>query len=259
MERQKRAALGRWCRSRRVAPDRLPLSMNAGVEQISWWGIGLSLLPVIAVAWVFHRWNSGGWLLGYATFRMLVQLVAVGFVLVFVFENESAWLGVGILVMVLGVSSWIALRPLQDKGPSQYGLILFSLTVSGVSVLALVLWGVIGLDPMYQPRYFIPLTGMIFANAMNAISLAGERFEMERRSQNYQTSRSAAFNAAMIPQINSFLAVGLVALPGMMTGQILSGVSPLEAVRYQIVVMNMILGSAGLAVAIYLRGQPDKE
>ena len=229
--------------------------MSEGVVHIPWWGIGLSLLPVLAVGWIFQRWNGEGKLLGYATFRMLVQLIAVGFVLVFVFENESAWLGVGILALVLGVSSWIAMRPLARKDAGQYGLILFSLAVSGIAVLALVLWGVIGLDPMYQPRYFIPLTGMIFANAMNAISLAGERFETERASRDYNSARNAAFNAAMIPQINTFLAVGLVALPGMMTGQILSGISPLEAVRYQIVVMNMIRGSAGLAVALYLRGQ----
>ncbi len=233
--------------------------MSEGVVHIPWWGIGLSLLPVLAVGWVFQRWNGGGGLLGYATFRMLVQLIAVGFVLVFVFENESAWLGLAILVMVLGVSSWIAMRPLARKGEGQYGLILFSLSVSGIAVLALVLWGVIGLDPFYQPRYFIPLTGMIFANAMNAISLAGERFAKDRESADYRAARNAAFNAAMIPQINTFLAVGLVALPGMMTGQILSGISPLEAVRYQIVVMNMILGSAGLAVAIYLRGQRRNE
>ncbi len=229
--------------------------MDEGVVHISWWGIALSLLPVLAVGLIFQRWNSGGRLLGYATFRMLIQLIAVGFVLIFVFENESAWLGLAILALVLGVSSWIAMRPLARKGPGQYGLILFSLAVSGIAVLALVLWVVIGLDPMYQPRYFIPLTGMIFANAMNAISLAGERFETDRKSTDYRHARNAAFNAAMIPQINSFLAVGLVSLPGMMTGQILSGVSPLEAVRYQIVVMNMILGSAGLAVAIYLCGQ----
>ncbi len=232
--------------------------MSEGVVPITWWGIALSLLPVVAVGWVFQRWNGGAGLLGYATFRMLVQLVAVGFVLVFVFESESAWFGLGILALVLAVSSWIAMRPLARKDARQYGRIFFALAVSGISVLALVLWVVIGLDPLYQPRYFIPLTGMIFANAMNAISLAGERFEKDREDGDYRSARNAAFNAAMIPQINTFLAVGLVALPGMMTGQILSGVSPLEAVRYQIVVMNMILGSAGLAVALYLRSHRDR-
>jgi putative ABC transport system permease protein len=94
---------------------------------------------------------------------------------------------------------------------------------------------------------------MIFANAMNALSIAAERFESERAQGNgYIPARAAAYRAALIPIINSLFAVGLVSLPGMMTGQILSGVDPLIAVRYQIMVMLMILSSAGISVAIFL-------
>ena len=94
---------------------------------------------------------------------------------------------------------------------------------------------------------------MIFANAMNAVSLAAERFAAERSDgTDYATARNAAFQTALIPLINSLLAVGLVSLPGMMTGQILSGVSPLLASRYQIVVMCMIFGSSGISAACYL-------
>ena len=83
--------------------------------------------------------------------------------------------------------------------------------------------------------------------------MSAERFEAERNhGREAVAARNAAWNAALIPQVNSFLAVGLVALPGMMTGQILAGASPLDAVRYQIMVMGMVLGSAGLAVAIFL-------
>ena len=98
----------------------------------------------------------------------------------------------------------------------------------------------------------IPLAGMVFANSMNTISVAAERFESERTALNYTSARRLAMNAAMIPTINSMFAVGLVSLPGMMTGQILSGVSPLIAARYQIMVMCMIFGSAGISAAIYL-------
>ena len=94
---------------------------------------------------------------------------------------------------------------------------------------------------------------MYFANTMNAISLAAERYHSElQNNQLADNARLTAFHAAMIPQINSLLAVGLVALPGMMTGQILSGVSPLIAVRYQIMIMAMILGTAGLGAALML-------
>ena len=93
---------------------------------------------------------------------------------------------------------------------------------------------------------------MIFANAMNTVSLAAERYESEREVHDYIEARHTALRAAMIPLINSLFAVGLVALPGMMTGQILSGVSPLVAARYQIVVMCMIFGSAGISAVCYL-------
>ena len=99
----------------------------------------------------------------------------------------------------------------------------------------------------------IPLAGMIFANAMNSVSLSAERFSSEiKENKSYRESRNIAFNASLIPNINTLFAVGIVSLPGMMTGQILSGVDPLIAVRYQIMVMCMIFGSAGISTAIFL-------
>ncbi len=92
---------------------------------------------------------------------------------------------------------------------------------------------------------------------MNAVSLVAERFERERQINSYEEARATSFRASLIPQINSFLAVGLVSLPGMMTGQILAGVDPIIAVRYQIMVMVMILGSSGISSVIYLLYQKD--
>ena len=94
---------------------------------------------------------------------------------------------------------------------------------------------------------------MIFANAMNSVSLAAERLEAEtERNVPYDQARNIALRASLTPITNSLFAVGLVSLPGMMTGQILSGVSPLIAVRYQIMVMCMIFGSAGISAACFL-------
>ena len=93
---------------------------------------------------------------------------------------------------------------------------------------------------------------MLYANCMNAVSLVAERFEREKETKQYEAARAAAFRASLIPQINAFLAVGLVSLPGMMTGQILSGVDPIIAVRYQIMVMLMVLGSSGISTILYL-------
>jgi putative ABC transport system permease protein len=99
----------------------------------------------------------------------------------------------------------------------------------------------------------IPLAGMIFAASMTNISLALDRLHAELENGiAFQAARDIAFRTSMIPVINSCLAVGLISLPGMMTGQILSGVSPLIAVRYQIMVMCMIFGAAGLSTVCFL-------
>lgn len=112
---------------------------------------------------------------------------------------------------------------------------------------------VLDLELWYEPRYIIPLAGMIFSSSMNALSLAGERFSSEfNKSSEYITSRNIAYGASLIPNLNAFFAVGLVSIPGMMTGQILSGVDPIIAVKYQIMVMFMVLSSSGLSSAIYL-------
>jgi putative ABC transport system permease protein len=94
---------------------------------------------------------------------------------------------------------------------------------------------------------------MIFSNAMNSVSIAAERFETEldRNSTPIQ-ARNIAMNAAMIPLVNSLFAVGIVSLPGMMTGQVLSGISPLIAARYQILVMCMLFSASGISAACYL-------
>lgn len=148
----------------------------------------------------------------------------------------------------------IALRPIRKKRRNLYLKAFLSISISGVITLIIVTQGVINLTPWYKPQYLIPIAGMIFANSMNAVSLAAERLEVELgRKEEYLKARASAFRAALIPVINSLFAVGIVSLPGMMTGQILSGVSPLVAARYQIMVMCMVFGSAGISTALYIK------
>ncbi len=130
---------------------------------------------------------------------------------------------------------------------------LLSISVGGGVTLLLITQLVLQIDPWYLPNYMIPLAGMVFANAMTAVSLAAERLFSELEHQlSWEEARLKAYQAAMIPVINALLAVGIVSLPGMMTGQILSGVSPLVASRYQIMVMCMIFASAGISTALFL-------
>jgi putative ABC transport system permease protein len=221
--------------------------------EIPLWRLALALLPLLVVGWISWRWAAQTGELLIATGRMVVQLLAVGYVLVFLFEVENPWAGAGIVAFMILVSSWIAVRTVRAGRLRAYGDAVLAVGVGGVLILALVVIGVLDLDPWYQMKYLVPLAGMIFANAMTAVTLSAERYGAEREGGKAAVeARNIAWNASLIPQVNAFLAVGLVSLPGMMTGQILAGASPLDAVRYQIMVMAMVMGSAGFAVAVFL-------
>ena len=222
--------------------------------------LAIAFLPAFIALLVCWRWSRNVGRASYALARMLTQLLLVGYVLAFIFGTDNPWLVVGVLATMILVSSWIAVGSLKSKGLRSFRNALVSVSAGGITTLALVTIGVLELDPWYEPRFMIPLAGMIFANSMTTISLAGERLEAElAHEDDFPRARSIAFNAALIPNINSMFAVGLVSLPGMMTGQILSGVSPLIAVRYQIVVMSMIFGAAAVAAACYLSlAQPKR-
>ena len=216
--------------------------------------LAIGFVPTILVLVVMYRWSLEAGKAFYANARMLAQLLAVGYVLTYIFETDSPLLIVLVIGVMISVSSWIALRPLTGRGLNTYLIVLLALGSTGTAVLGLISQLVLDLPRWFEPNYVVPLAGMIYANAMNTVSLAAERFEAETNTHglDYTDARRVALGAALIPQINSLLAVGLVALPGMMTGQILSGVDPIVAARYQIMVMSMIFGSAGLAAALYL-------
>lgn len=220
---------------------------------ISYLKLSLSFLPALIVIGILYRWSLRGGEALYALARMLIQLLLIGYVLTFIFESEHSWVVVGVLCTMLLAASWISLRPMGRRQPRVFAKALLSISVGGLLVLALITQVVIDLPRWYQPQYMIPLAGMIFSNSMNSVSLAGERFWAEKGQGNdYVKARGAAMNAALLPLINSLFAVGLVALPGMMTGQILSGIDPLIAVRYQVMVMCMIFGAAGISSAVFL-------
>lgn len=216
--------------------------------------LALAFIPVFGVIFIYYRWSMEHGTALYAVLRMLVQLLLIGYVLTYIFDSDSAYIVLIVLVVMVTVSSWIALRTISPTRRKRlYSHTFLALSLSGGFVLFLVSQLVLTSQPWYQPNQVIPLAGMIFANAMNSVSLAIERLEAEtERGLAYEKARVIALNAAMIPVINSLFAVGIVLLPGMMTGQILSGVSPLIAVRYQIMVMCMIFGASGLATALFL-------
>ena len=210
------------------------------------------LIPVSVVIYFYIQITKDAKTPFLALFRMLIQLLLIGYLLVYIF-NAKAPLIVGVVLFVMLIfASIISLRPLDKKSFALYKAAFIAISFGALSTLFVVVFLVLKPKVYYEPRVVIPLAGMAFANAMNAISIYAERFFASKKEDE-------AFRASLIPIINSFFAVGLVSLPGMMTGQILSGVDPLIAVRYQILVMLMVLSSSGLSVIIFRKLFPKKQ
>lgn len=227
--------------------------MENSISGIPYFNLGLAFIPILVVIIIMYRWKLDYKKSMYAVARMLIQLMLIGFSLAYIFEATSYWIIIVVLMLMLMAASWISLRTMKMSRKVLFKKAFLSILVGGGIVLILITQGVLQLDPWFLPSYMIPLGGMIFANSMNSISLAGERLESEiDKGATYEKARVIALNAALIPITNSLLAVGLVSIPGMMTGQILSGVSPFIAARYQIMVMCMIFGSTGISVTLFL-------
>lgn len=225
----------------------------SGIQTIPLINLSYTFIPVVIVIGILVKWSLNAGNAIYAMCRMLAQLLIIGYFLVYIFDSKHPAVIILVLSVMVVASSWIALRTLQDKRRLLFKYTFFSILLGGGLTLALVSQAVLVLKPWYEPQYMIPLAGMIFANSMTSVSLAVERLNAElERDIDYDKARNIAFQAAMIPIINSLFAVGLVSLPGMMTGQILSGVSPLIAIRYQIMVMCMLFGASGITTACFL-------
>ena len=227
--------------------------MNGTIIEISLQGLAYAFIPAIVVLAIMWHWRTGPGTAVYAMARMLVQLFAVGYVLVYIFKSDNYWIIVGVITIMISVASWIAVRPLGEHKRASWPFSLFAIAVTSIFILAIVTQLVIGVQPWFSPRYVVPLAGMVVTGAMNAVSLAAERYQSEIvREEAVADARRSAYKTALIPIMNMLFAVGVVSLPGMMTGQIISGTSPLIAAKYQIIVMAMFFGTGGIAAAIYL-------
>lgn len=223
------------------------------IQTISLSHLALAFVPILGLLFILNRWVGLPKETVLGVFRMLIQLLIVGYFLVFLFNSNNALIVIGVLTVMIGAASWISLRTITIPRKKLFAIALISIIIGGGINLIVITQAVLQLDPWYSPQYMIPLAGMIFGSSMNSISLAAERFEVELRAgKSYKIARGIALKTALIPITNSLFAVGLVSLPGMMTGQILSGVAPLIAVRYQIMVMAMLLAASGFSAACFL-------
>ena len=200
--------------------------------------------------------------LAVAALRTVVQLSLIGYVLKWVFAVDSPWILLVAMTLMIGVAAHAAIGRSKHLYAGILERSFVSLFCSGLLTTFIVTAVIIRIRPWYHAQYVIPLLGMILGNGLTGISLAldalleslaerrGEvEMELAQGATKWEAARaplSDAVRRGMIPNINSMMVVGIVSLPGMMTGQILAGADPLQAVKYQIVVMFMIAAATAL-------------
>lgn len=197
-----------------------------------------------------------------ATVRTYLQLIALGLVLGWIFSVNQWWLVLPILAVMILMGARTAMSRARGAPPRLYPRILNAVFLSGVTVTFAVTALVVRVDPWYDARYVIPIAGMVVGNSMNGLALGLERLFSNLRNRGNEIhallalgatpweaalpSIRASLTAGLIPTLNSMNAVGIVFIPGMMTGQVLAGVDPSIAASYQIVVMLMISAATAL-------------
>lgn len=201
-----------------------------------------------------------------ATIRAFVQLLAMGFLLVYLFEYQSWWLVLCVLLAMVLCATQIAISRVKDKVSGLWPSVFISLFASSLSIAFIVVEGVIQPDPWYSARQLVPIAGMALGNAMAAAAVAIDRLfsDMDARSDEIFSlvalgatpreaalpSLRAAVGAGITPTLATMCAAGIVQIPGMMSGQILAGADPVIAAKYQIVVLLMMSAATTLAIVM---------
>ncbi|MBE9014653.1 iron export ABC transporter permease subunit FetB [Chroococcidiopsis sp. CCALA 051] len=205
------------------------------------------------------------WSLAIATVRTILQLFVVGAILDIIFRLDNPWAVLAVVLVMLTIAAVVSRNRIGKKIPRLLPLVWVSIFVSTAFTLSYVNLLIVQPQKWYEPQYIIPLAGIILGNAINGAAIAGERLvstinasqlEIETHlslgatpQQAVAQYRKDAIRAGLIPILNQMMVIGIVTLPGIITGQILSGVSPLDAASYQILVMFM-LAFTNLATAI---------
>ncbi len=229
--------------------------------------LDLAIAALLVLGLAFLTWRSTDGLtrpLLIAAVRTAIQLSLVGLVLKALFaDGRLVWITLMATVMLLVAGREVMARQARPlKGAWGFGVGTISMLLSSFTVTLFALLVIIGNDPWYTPQYAIPLLGMLLGNTMNGVSLAIDRLTNtawqqrnviearlmlgERATDAIADLRRQAIRSGLIPIINAMAAAGVVSLPGMMTGQILAGAPPVEAVKYQILIMFLIAVGTGL-------------
>lgn len=217
------------------------------------WGLGL-----MAVAIGLSRWQRLGleFSLAMATGRMVIQLMFVGYVLAFVFALQNGIAVLMVLMVMVMIATMTTRNRISKKMPGLLPLVFSSILFCSAITLIYTNLFIIQPEIWYEPQYLIPLGGIVLGNAMNGAAIAGERLVSSINSSRVEIEthlslgatpqeaiagyRKEAIRAGLIPTLNQMMVAGVVTLPGIITGQMLSGIDPLNAASYQILIMLML-------------------
>ncbi|MGC1309848.1 MAG: iron export ABC transporter permease subunit FetB [Phormidesmis sp.] len=231
------------------------------------WATGMMAIAIALASWQRLGLSK---MLAIATVRTLVQLLAVGLFLSIIFTANNP---IAVLLLLLGmvtIAATVARSRIDRDLPKLLKWVWLAIFTGGLITMTYVILLVVRPEPWYDPRYLIPFTGIVIGNAMTAASISGERLVSALRNNRVEIEthlslgatpaqavsayRQAAIKAGLIPTINAMMVVGLVTLPGAITGQILAGADPLTAAIYQILIMFMLALATLIAALVVTYG-----
>ncbi len=231
------------------------------------WSLGLMVAAIALSAW---QRVGLEWSLAVATGRTIAQLLVVGYILAVVFALKNPWVVLAVIGVMLVIATIVARNRISQKIPGMLPLVGGSILVSTALTLVYTTWAVIQPSTWYDPQFLVPLAGIVIGNAMNGAAIAGERLvsnlnasqlEIETHlslgaspEQAIQSYQREAIKAGLIPTLNTMMVVGVVTLPGIITGQLLGGADPLKAAAYQMIIMFMLAFATLLTEVLLTRG-----
>lgn len=250
-----------------IVPLATSTTVASGALPLTIWDLAVAAALVLVAGTVSVGLKLGlGRSLAIASLRTVVQLALIGYLLQWVFQLDAAALVLAWLGLMIASAGRAAV---QRSSRTFDGAALYAwltLTVAATLTTFTVTGAIIHVDPWHDPQYVIPLCGMVLGNTLTGLSLCIDtllealdrgRADIEQRlslgATSWEASRTvvrAAVRRGMVPILNSMTVVGIVSLPGMMTGQILAGADPIDAVKYQVVVMFMLAASTALGSII---------
>ena len=240
-----------------------------GNISLSWLEVGVAASLLLVNAVISLKLGLGiAKRIGTSAIRMTIQLAILGLVLKQIFELAQPAPVLGLAALMTVVAGVSAVKRIDHRYPSIYRNAIFSVWTSAWIVTSITVLLIVRPQPWHSPQVLIPLLGMVLGNSLTGISLGLDRFLSELRSRQGEIETLLALGAtrrescrnvfsestrtAMIPILNTMSVAGIVSIPGMMTGQLLAGAEPVEAVKYQIMIMFVIAGAIGIGVILSL-------